>query len=64
LSHGLAIATLNGRGFAGPNIFVSRGTENPRAVLRAFPRVAGTFPDRYGRGSGRPTEAAGAQLVA
>ncbi len=34
---GLAIATLNGRGFAGPNIFAAQATETPRAVLRAFP---------------------------
>src|SRR5215217_3638919 len=31
---------LTGRGFAGPNIYVPWGTENPRAVLRALPRVA------------------------
>ena len=33
--------TLDRSGFAGLNIFAPWGTENPRAVLRAFPRVAG-----------------------
>ncbi len=39
LSLGLAIATLNRSGFAGPNIFATQGTETPCAVLPAFSSV-------------------------
>jgi hypothetical protein len=45
---GLAIATLNGRGFAGPNIFATEHTL--RAMTRTFENPAGanfgefTFP--------------------
>ena len=42
LSHGLAIATLNGSGFAGPNIFAPCGTPGAQRTpcrLPSFPEI-------------------------
>ena len=63
MSHGLAIADSPQERLRWPEYFAPWGTENPRAVLRAFLRVAGSFGplrERLRKG----TEAAGAQLVA